>query len=139
MVYMVCQNKARGEEAVSKIQSSTSNQTKCSLGGMVFGFFFIFMVPTHRKEYEMNFAVNVLGTYGMTELLLPLLEKSQPYACVALAEKWAQKYADKGIGFYVIHLGWVATVGVAMSLSSFSKSYVLLSSFNIHISFQLYY
>ncbi|KAJ0507878.1 putative NAD(P)-binding domain superfamily [Helianthus annuus] len=30
----------------------------------------------------MNFAVNVLGTYGMTELLLPLLEKSQPYACV---------------------------------------------------------
>ncbi|MFS7889352.1 hypothetical protein Hanom_Chr00s000003g01605951 [Helianthus anomalus] len=50
MVYMVCQNKARGEEAVSKIQSSTSNQTKCSLGGTVFGFFFIFMVPTHRKE-----------------------------------------------------------------------------------------
>ncbi|MFS7984054.1 hypothetical protein Hanom_Chr11g00982001 [Helianthus anomalus] len=48
MVYMVCQNKARGEEAVSKIQSSTRNQTKCSLG----------------------------GTYGMTELLLPLLEKS---------------------------------------------------------------
>ncbi|KAF5780638.1 putative NAD(P)-binding domain superfamily [Helianthus annuus] len=165
MVYMVCQNKARGEEAVSKIQSSTSNQTKCSLGGTVFGFFFIFMVPTHRKEYEMNFAVNVLGTYGMTELLLPLLEKSQPYACVitvasgrmyttplttdvmilaqvsmvALTEKWAQKYADKGIGFYVIHLGWVAMAGVAMSLSSFSKSYVLLSSFNIHISFQLYY
>ncbi|KAM0063129.1 putative NAD(P)-binding domain superfamily [Helianthus debilis subsp. tardiflorus] len=101
----------------------------------------------------------------MTELLLPLLEKSQPYACVitvasgrmyttplttdvmilaqvsmvALTEKWAQKYADKGIGFYLIHLGWVATAGVAMSLSSFSKSYVLLSSFNIHISFQLYY
>ncbi|KAF5767693.1 putative NAD(P)-binding domain superfamily [Helianthus annuus] len=75
----------------------------------------------------------------MTELLLPLLEKSQPYACVALTEKWAQKYGDKGIGFYAIHLGWVATDGVAMSLSSFSKSYVLVSSFNIHISFQLYY
>ncbi|KAJ0516294.1 hypothetical protein HanHA300_Chr00c0047g0699361 [Helianthus annuus] len=40
---------------------------------------------------------------------------------VALTEKWAQKYGDKGIGFYAIHLGWVATAGVAMSLSSFSK------------------
>ncbi|MFS7889353.1 putative NAD(P)-binding domain superfamily [Helianthus anomalus] len=178
----------------------------------------------------MNFAVNVLGTYGMTELLVPLLEKSQPYACVitvasgrmyttplttdvlpvanlvesrsklatngyrylifmsgidyinipfmknirkkktemwkvsnrggkmdgaerlcawskwfglthrqffrlmilaqvlmvALTEKWAQKYGDKGIGFYAIHLGWVATAGVAMSLSSFSKSEMCL-------------
>lgn len=25
----------------------------------------------------MNFAVNVLGTYGMTELLVPLLEKCE--------------------------------------------------------------
>ncbi|KAJ0733474.1 hypothetical protein HanPI659440_Chr11g0408661 [Helianthus annuus] len=58
---------------------------------------------------------------------------------VALTEKWAQKYGDKGIGFYAIHLGWVATAGVAMSLSSFSKLYVLLSCFIIHIAFQLYY
>ncbi|KAF5780682.1 hypothetical protein HanPI659440_Chr11g0408651 [Helianthus annuus] len=55
MVYMVCQNKARGEEAVSKIQSSTRNQTKCSLGGTVFGFFFIFMAPTHPKESTFGF------------------------------------------------------------------------------------
>lgn len=30
----------------------------------------------------MNFAVNVLGTYAMTELTLPLLEKAAPDARV---------------------------------------------------------
>ena len=30
----------------------------------------------------MNFAVNVLGTYTMTELMLPLLEKAAPDARV---------------------------------------------------------
>lgn len=29
-------------------------------------------------RHELNFAVNVLGTYTMTELMLPLLEKAAP-------------------------------------------------------------
>lgn len=33
-------------------------------------------------RYEMNFAVNVLGTYTITELMLPLLEKAVPDARV---------------------------------------------------------
>lgn len=33
-------------------------------------------------RYEMNFAVNVLGTYTLTELMLPLLEKAAPDARV---------------------------------------------------------
>lgn len=34
------------------------------------------------EGYELNFAVNVLGTFTMTELMLPLLEKSAPDARV---------------------------------------------------------
>ncbi|KAG8363004.1 hypothetical protein BUALT_BualtUnG0015200 [Buddleja alternifolia] len=34
------------------------------------------------EGYEMSFAVNVLGTYAMTQLMLPLLEKAAPDACV---------------------------------------------------------
>lgn len=33
-------------------------------------------------SFELNFAVNVLGTYTMTELMLPLLEKATPDAKV---------------------------------------------------------
>ena len=33
-------------------------------------------------RYELNFAVNVLGTYAITELLLPSLEKAAPDARV---------------------------------------------------------
>lgn len=44
----------------------------------------ILFFPLFNKKtrYELNFAVNVLGTYGMTELMLPLLEKTQPDARV---------------------------------------------------------
>ncbi|THG18250.1 hypothetical protein TEA_017194 [Camellia sinensis var. sinensis] len=110
--------------------------------------------------YELNFAVNVLGTYTMTESILPLLEKAAPDARVitvasggmytapliddlqfssgkfdgveqyarnkrvqvALTEKWAEMYKDKGIGFYSMHPGWAETPGVARSLPGFSKS-----------------
>lgn len=34
------------------------------------------------SRFELNFAVNVLGTYATTELMLPLLEKASPDARV---------------------------------------------------------
>ncbi|XP_073147844.1 uncharacterized protein [Henckelia pumila] len=40
---------------------------------------------------------------------------------VELTEKWAEKYKDKGIGFYSMHPGWADTPGVATSLPNFSK------------------
>ncbi|XP_052202112.1 uncharacterized protein LOC127807921 isoform X2 [Diospyros lotus] len=42
---------------------------------------------------------------------------------VALTEKWAELYKDKGIGFYSMHPGWAETPGVARSLPGFSKSF----------------
>lgn len=41
---------------------------------------------------------------------------------VALTEKWAEKYKDKGIGFYSMHPGWASTPGVSKSLPGFSNS-----------------
>ena len=40
---------------------------------------------------------------------------------IALTEKWAEKYKDKGVGFYSMHPGWAETPGVAKSLPDFSK------------------
>lgn len=40
---------------------------------------------------------------------------------VALTEKWAETYKNKGIGFYSMHPGWAETPGVAKSLPSFSE------------------
>ncbi|XWS23504.1 hypothetical protein CRYUN_Cryun28dG0019700 [Craigia yunnanensis] len=100
------------------------------------------------EGFESNFAVNVLGTYATTELMLPLLEKATPDARVitvssggidgkfdgveqyarnkrvqvAQTEKWAEMYKNKGIGFYSMHPGWAETPGVARSLPGFSKS-----------------
>ncbi|VVB18061.1 unnamed protein product [Arabis nemorensis] len=185
-VYMVCRNKERGQEALSKIQSSTGNQNVylevCDLSSVndIKSFASTFAskdVPVHvlvnnagllenkrtttPEGFELNFAVNVLGTYTMTELMLPLLEKAKPDAKVitvasggmytsplttdlqfsddkfngveqyarnkriqvALTEKWADKYKNKGIGFYSMHPGWAETPGVAKSLPSFSESF----------------
>ncbi|XP_010530130.1 PREDICTED: dehydrogenase/reductase SDR family member 12 [Tarenaya hassleriana] len=185
-VYMVCRNKERGEEALSKIQSSTGNKNLhlevCDLSSVqeIKSFASRFAskdVPVHvlvnnagllenkrittPEGYELNFAVNVLGTYTMTELMLPLLEKAAPDAKVitvssggmytsplttdlqfseerfngveqyarnkrlqvALTEKWAEKYKNKGIGFYSMHPGWAETPGVANSLPSFNQSF----------------
>ncbi|KVH98598.1 Glucose/ribitol dehydrogenase [Cynara cardunculus var. scolymus] len=184
-VYIVCRNKERGEAALSEIQSTTGNQNVhleiCDLSSVndIQSFSSRFKakeIPIHvlvnnagllensrvttSEGYELNFAVNVLGTYGITELMLPLLEKSQPDARVitvssggmytaplttdlqfkgekfdgveqyarnkrvqvALTEKWAEKYSNKGIGFYTMHPGWAETPGVTKSLPSFSKS-----------------
>ncbi|CAN7029846.1 hypothetical protein Bca4012_043972 [Brassica carinata] len=185
-VYMVCRNKERGEEALSKIQNSTGNQNVylevCDLSSVndIKSFASSFAskdVPVHvlvnnagllenkrtttPEGFELNYAVNVLGTYTMTELMLPLLEKASPdskvitvssggmytsplttdlqfsgekfdgvlqYARnkriqVALTEKWADKYKNKGIGFYSMHPGWAETPGVARSLPSFKESF----------------
>ncbi|KAK6940069.1 Short-chain dehydrogenase/reductase SDR [Dillenia turbinata] len=137
------------------------------------------------SQFELNFAVNVLGTYALTELMLPLLEKAAPDARVitvtsggmytsqltedlqvtyirkldvyllktsdlwyfikflmqfsgsnfngveqyarnkriqvALTEKWAERYKNKGVGFYSMHPGWAETPGVAKSLPSFNE------------------
>ncbi|XP_022037499.1 dehydrogenase/reductase SDR family member 12 isoform X2 [Helianthus annuus] len=170
-VYMVCRNKGRGEDAVSKIQSSTNNQNVhlevCDLSSVhdIKSFTSRFKekdIPVHVLVNNAGVLENtrVTTSEGMTELMLPLLEKSQPDARVitvasggmytaplttdlqftsgefsgveqyarnkrvqvALTEKWAEKYGDKGIGFYVMHPGWAATPGVATSLPSFSKS-----------------
>ncbi|KAJ4789179.1 Dehydrogenase/reductase SDR family member 12 [Rhynchospora pubera] len=40
---------------------------------------------------------------------------------VALTEKWAENYSNKGIGFYSMHPGWAETPGVAKSLPGFSE------------------
>ncbi|XP_071715900.1 uncharacterized protein [Rutidosis leptorrhynchoides] len=185
-VYMVCRNKERGEAALSEIQSATGNQNLhlevCDLSSIndIKSFASRFKakdVPIHvlvnnagllentrvttSEGFELNFAVNVLGTYGMTELMLPLLEKTQPDARVitvssggmytsplttdlqfssgefsgpeqysrnkriqvALTEKWAKKYGEKGIGFYAMHPGWAETPGVSKSLPSFSQKF----------------
>ncbi|GMI77095.1 hypothetical protein like AT4G09750 [Hibiscus trionum] len=106
-VYMVCRNKERGETALSKIQSSTGNPNVhleiCDISSISeiksFASRFCSMdIPVHvlvnnaglleQKQvttyegFELNFAVNVLGTYALTELMLPLLEKASPDARV---------------------------------------------------------
>jgi hypothetical protein len=40
---------------------------------------------------------------------------------VAVTEWWAEKYRDKGVGFYSMHPGWADTPGVAKSLPGFSE------------------
>ncbi|KAL3655171.1 hypothetical protein CASFOL_000957 [Castilleja foliolosa] len=185
-VYMVCRNKERGEAALSEIQTATGNKNVylevCDISCIsdVKSFVSRFStkdVPVHvlvnnagllenkrqitPEGYELNFAVNVLGTYTLTQLMLPLLEKVAPDARVitvssggmytsplkdddlqfsgnkfdgveqyarnkrvqvALTEKWADKYKDKGIGFYSMHPGWAETPGVSKSLPAFSNS-----------------
>ncbi|KAF9603987.1 hypothetical protein IFM89_039341 [Coptis chinensis] len=165
-VYMVCRSKERGEAALSKIQSVTGNQNVflevCDLSsvGEVKSFASRFSSkdqPVHvlvnnagileqnrsttSEGLEVNFAVNVAGTFTLTELMVPLLEKAAPDARVitvssggmyttpltkdlqvALTEKWTEMYGNKGIGFYTMHPGWADTPGVTKSLPGFSKA-----------------
>lgn len=106
-VYMVCRNKERGEEAVSKIKSETGNKSVhlkvCDLSSMD-------QIKHCATEFtssnsslhvlvnnaglmenervittdglELNFAVNVVGVYAMTELLQPSLKRAAPEARV---------------------------------------------------------
>ncbi|KAJ4733710.1 NAD(P)-binding Rossmann-fold superfamily protein [Rhynchospora pubera] len=183
-VYMVCRNKERGEAAQSQIQSNTGNPNIhleiCDLSSVKDIRTFVSHFSSNDKPIhvlvnnagilennrvitpeglELSFAVNVAGTYTMTELLVPLLEKASPGARVitvssggmytspltkdlqfsesnfdgsmqyarnkrlqvALTEKWAENYSNKGIGFYSMHPGWAETPGVAKSLPGFSE------------------
>lgn len=183
-VYMVCRSKERGEAALAKIHSTTSNPNVhlevCDLSSIseVKAFASKFSSenkPLHvlinnagilehnrvttAEGLELNFAVNVAATYAMTELMIPLLEKAAPDARVitvssggmyntpmtkdlqfseskfdgtlqyarnkrvqvALTEKWAEIYGNKGVDFYSMHPGWAETPGVAKSLPSFSE------------------
>nr|XP_009792801.1 PREDICTED: dehydrogenase/reductase SDR family member 12 isoform X2 [Nicotiana sylvestris] len=185
-VYMLCRNKERGEAALTKIHSITGNKNVylevCDISSVndVKSFASRFCskdVPVHvlvnnagllesnrvitQEGYELSFATNVLGTYTLTELMLPLLEKAAPDARVitvasggmytaplttdlqfssnkfdgveqyarnkrvqvALTEKWAEMYKDKGVRFYSMHPGWAETPGVSKSLPDFSKSF----------------
>ncbi|KAL6316640.1 hypothetical protein AAG906_019550 [Vitis piasezkii] len=106
-VYIVCRNKERGEAALSEIQSKTGNSNVhlevCDLSSVseIKSFASKFSkkdVPIHvlvnnaglleynrittSEGFELNFAVNVLGTFTMTESMLPLLEKAAPDARV---------------------------------------------------------
>lgn len=186
-VYMVCRSKERGEAALSKIQSTSRNQNihleVCDLSSLrevkaLASKFSSEEKPVHvlinnagilehnrvttPEGLESNFAVNVAATYTMTELMIPLLEKTAPDARVitvssggmyttpltkdlqfseskfdgtlqyarnkrlqvALTEKWAEIYGNRGIGFYSMHPGWVETPGVAKSLPDFSEKMV---------------
>lgn len=106
-VYMLCRSKERGEAALTKIQEVTGNKNVylevCDISSIseIKSFASRFSskdAPVHvlvnnagvlensrittSEGYEMNFAVNVLGTYTITELMLPLLEKAAPDARV---------------------------------------------------------
>ncbi|XP_068502564.1 uncharacterized protein [Phaseolus vulgaris] len=106
-VYLVCRNKERGEAALSEIQTRTGNQNVhleiCDLSSVneIKSFTSRFSkrnVPLHvlvnnagileqnrvttPEGFELNFAVNVLGTYTITELMVPILEKASPDARV---------------------------------------------------------
>ncbi|CAL5185374.1 unnamed protein product [Lathyrus oleraceus] len=104
-VYLVCRNKERGEAALSQIQTKTGNQNVhleiCDLSSVtdirsLASRFSKKNVPLHvlvnnagvleqnrvttSEGFELSFAINVLGTYTMTELMVPLLEKASPDA-----------------------------------------------------------
>ncbi|XP_068647482.1 uncharacterized protein [Aristolochia californica] len=106
-VYMVCRSKERGEAACSKIRAATGNANVylevCDLSsvGEIKSFASKFSSkeqPLHilvnnagwleqnrvttSEGLELNFAINVVGTYLMTESILPLLEKTAPDARV---------------------------------------------------------
>ncbi|KAL3737130.1 hypothetical protein ACJRO7_025970 [Eucalyptus globulus] len=106
-VYMICRNKERGEAALSLIKSTTGNPNVhlevCDLSSVneIKSFASRFSSKDLRlhvlvnnagllehkrittpEGLESNFAVNVLGTFAMTELMLPLLEKAAPDARV---------------------------------------------------------
>ncbi|XP_026427327.1 dehydrogenase/reductase SDR family member 12-like [Papaver somniferum] len=184
-VYMVCRNKERGEIAVSKVQSVTGNKNVylelCDLSSISHikswaSRFISRKQPVHvlvnnagllekkrittSEGLELNFAVNVAGTFSLTELMVPLLEKAEPDARVitvssdgmytapltedlqfserifdgdvqyartkrvqvALTERWAKLYGEKGIVFYSMHPGWAMTPGVVKGLPELCKS-----------------
>ncbi|XP_063967071.1 dehydrogenase/reductase SDR family member 12-like [Lytechinus pictus] len=101
-VHMICRNQTRGEEAKQEIETTTGNQkvflhvVDMSDSQKVSDFAREFaesgkelhvlvnnagcMVNTREMTsagYEMNFATNALGTYILTSLLIPVLQKAE--------------------------------------------------------------
>ncbi|MCD7457071.1 hypothetical protein HAX54_034055 [Datura stramonium] len=145
---MICRNKERGEASLTKIHSVTGNK---NVYLEVSDISSVNDVKSFPSRYELSLATNVLGTYTLTELMLPLPEKAAPDArvitvssggiyryllttdlhfsgdtfdgvlqCgrnkrvqVAMTEKWAEMYEDKGVGFYSMHPGLAKTPGMA--------------------------
>jgi hypothetical protein len=56
---------------------------------------------------------------------------------VALTEWWAEKYGNKGVGFYCMHPGWADTPGVAKSLPGLSEKYVFSCPNSLSLSIYL--
>lgn len=106
-VYMMCRNKGRGEDAIAKIKSETGNESVhlkvCDLSSLdqikrCANDFTSLNAPLHvlvnnagvmehervitTDGLELNFAVNVVGVYAMTEMLLPSLKRAAPEARV---------------------------------------------------------
>lgn len=110
-VHLVCRNKEKGEAAVHEIQQRTGNADVqlevCDMASLqqirdyakkfeesgkplhvlVNNAGIMQQTPGQSPDgFEMNFAVNVLGVFAMTELLMPALERAAPDAkviCVA--------------------------------------------------------
>ncbi|XP_078432218.1 NAD(P)-binding Rossmann-fold superfamily protein [Wolffia australiana] len=106
-VHLVCRNRERGEAALAKIKSSTGNPNVfleiCDVSSMSDIKSFVSRVssrgePVHvlvnnagilnnervvtPEGLEASFAVNGVGTFALTELMLPLLKKAAPDARV---------------------------------------------------------
>ncbi|XP_054786395.1 uncharacterized protein LOC129292770 isoform X2 [Prosopis cineraria] len=142
-VYLVCRNKERGEAALSKIQSTTGNQNVhlevCDLSSVseiksLASRFSKKDVPVHMLKAAPDARVITVSSGGMyaSPLTTDLMYSESNFkgveqysrnkrVQVALTEKWAEKYMNKGIGFYSMHPGWAETPGVARSLPSFNE------------------
>ena len=62
-------------------------------------------------RFELNFAVNVLGTFAMTESLLPLLEKAAPDARVITVSSGGMYTAPLTKDLQVNHSSKILIVG----------------------------
>ncbi|CAH8384600.1 unnamed protein product [Eruca vesicaria subsp. sativa] len=145
-VYMVCRNKERGQEALSKIQNSTGNQNVylevCDLSSFndIKSFASSFAskdVPVHvlvnnagflenkhtttPEGFELNFAGNVLGTYTMTELRLPLLEKASPDAKVITVSSGGMYTSPLTTDLQVTNLTFMTPFVCVTSLALFAS------------------
>eukprot|EP00897_Mesotaenium_endlicherianum_P009518 jgi/Mesen1/8595/ME000005S08561 len=83
-VHMLCRNKERGEAALADVRAKTKSehvQLEVNNAGVM-----EHSIQKSPDGFEMNFAVNVLGVFALTELLMPALKRGAPNAkviCVA--------------------------------------------------------